>query len=45
MIFSLDCDAPPLFTLLTTYSTKIYARPTIAYNTTKEGLGYLSLLW
>lgn len=45
LVFALDCDAPPLFTLLTKYNKDIYAQSTIAYNMTKEGLGYLSLVW
>lgn len=37
LIFALDCNAPPLFTLLTAYRDNIFARPTVAYNTAKEG--------
>lgn len=37
LVFALDCNAPPLFTLLTAYRDNIYARPTVAYNTAKEG--------
>ena len=37
LVFALDCNAPPLFTLLTNYSDNIYAKPTFAYNVAKEG--------
>lgn len=39
-----DCNAPPLYLLLTKYRSQLYVKPTILYDTIKESIGYASLL-
>lgn len=44
-MWALDCNAPPIFVLMTEHKDDVYAYSTFAYQVTKEQLGFLSLLW